>query len=65
MGGDMDLCLCWCLRMRELSPVILTRTSTAAKSSQVDVHEAVRKLVEAATNQDNLCAMPSSFQAWL
>ena len=51
-------------RMRELSPVLVAR-GASTKGPAVDVHAKVRMLVEAATSQDNLAAMPSAFQAWL
>ena len=70
-AGLADGLVPWCAsgeaaasRMRLLSPVLLTR-GAANKTAEVDVHAKVHALVEAATSMDNLCAMPSAFQAWI
>ena len=52
-------------RVRELSPVLLTRSKKQGTEHKVDVHEAVQGLIDAATNIDAMCAMPSAFQAWI
>jgi len=51
-------------RVQQLSPVLLTKISPQ-KGVSADVHAKVRSLVDAATNPENLCTMPSAFQAWL
>jgi hypothetical protein len=51
-------------RVQNLSPVLLAR-SAAGNRPMADVHAKVRSLIDAATNTDNLCAMPSGWMAWL
>ena len=53
-------------RMRELSPVLLTRAvPNKAAVGNVDVHAKVQSLIDAATSADTMYTMPSAFQAWL
>ena len=51
-------------RVRNLAGAAHTEQKQGTEH-KVDVHEAVQGLIDAATNIDAMCAMPSAFQAWI